>query len=322
VCERDLLAVVPPPGELGGPEPSELVEPVELVREIDRLLPQIGAPEGLDDPEWTENRLAVDRVRVALRELAKFVAGEVVPARAHRGVAGRDDQKRRPERYTRAWIAGELARWDAMAQRIARDAPRIFAADRDLSRTTPPRGRFDRDAVRAHVGWLARGRTGAGRLDVVTSDARGIEAPGSDLTACRLEGVWLATADLRAACFAEAELVECDLSGADLEPSTFVGARLTRCELVRARLAETRWTRAQLERVVLRDADLARADLGRAILVRCDLRGATLAGASLAGARLERAGGGAAPRGGGTVATGLMPRIPRQARRLVSLRCA
>src|SRR5260221_13696952 len=136
----DLADVEPAPLELGGAAPSRIVEPFELVSEIDRLVPLVAADSArLAGAEWAANEAIVDRIRTALVELAKFVAGDAVPASAHRSAAAHHDVDARRERYTRAWITAERAHWDAAAADIATDAPRIFAA----SRHKRPRGRFD-----------------------------------------------------------------------------------------------------------------------------------------------------------------------------------
>ena len=301
--ERDLVDEEPPDLELGGPEPSQLLEPYALLREIDRLVPTIvAAPEELAEPAWSANEAAVERLRTALAELAKFLRGAQIPDDAHRTDAGRTDQRARPERYTRAWIDAERFRWDAFAERIAGDAPRILDADPILSRATPPRGRLDRDAVRAHLAWLARDQAGEGRLDVVTADARGIALPGADLRACRLEGVRLDGAQLELARLDRAELVEVQLTGARLEGASLVQAQLRACACERlvapravftsARVSGGSFGHADLERSLWRGArcedarwagaSLRGADLRGAHFVGCSLRDAVLAGASIA----------------------------------------
>ena len=310
-CARDLLqAERPAPGELGGRAPSAVLEPIELVRELDRLLPTLlEDPTGLHEPDWSLNRRAVDRACTVLRELAKFLP-EGEPAIAeHRSEAGREDQRARPERYARAWIAAELARWSELAERIARDAPRVFAADPILRRDTPPRGRIDHTALESHAFWLGRGGGGGmGRLDVVTVFARGAELDSADLRQCRLEGVLLARARLRTARLDGAELVDVELHDAELGLSTWTGAALVRVALDRAELAGarfdgarlddvtlagarargSRWDGAALTRVRGSGAALGLASLAGARLVDCELVRASLQGASLAGATLER----------------------------------
>jgi uncharacterized protein YjbI with pentapeptide repeats len=301
----DLAAIEAPPLELGGPAPSALVEPFELVREIDRLVPLVAAnPVQLAGDAWAANEAVVDRIRTALAELAKFLAGDAVPSAAHRSADARGDARARPERYTRAWVTTERAHWAAIAARIAADGSRILAAERLVS----PRGRFDGDALVAHRGWLETDGRHGRRLDVVTADARAVNVRGARLADARLERVQLRDADLvgteldraelvgvelagaraETATFTGAQLRDCDLTGARAENAGFEGARLRNCTLDRAELAWSRWERATLSRTSLRGAVLDEAELALARLSECDLRGATLYGATLAGAVLER----------------------------------
>jgi uncharacterized protein YjbI with pentapeptide repeats len=308
-CDHDLVGVVPPALELGGRAPSSILEPVDLVRELDRLIPSIVTrPERLVDPAWSANEAVVDRVRTALHELAKFVAAEAVPIEAHRTGAGALDQAARPERYTRTWIAAQLREWDAVAARIASDAPRILAADRAVSRATPPRGRIDTATLAAHHAWLARGRNGAGRLDVVTADVRECAIAAGQLDGCRLEGVALDRAELAAIRLADAELVDVSFAGARLEAASFAGAVAVDCafdgalaararfdravlergSLVETNLERTSWHGAAVTRVRLAGAELRGAQLGKAHFVHCDLRDASLADVLAIGAVFER----------------------------------
>ncbi len=294
---------------LGGAEPSTVFGPFTLVIEIDRLIPLIvDPPDRLVEPAWSANSDLVERVQTALNELEKFIplGEDSVPAYAHRDAAELADQVARPERYTRAGIRETRQASDAVMQRIARDGPRIFGADPMLNRATPPRGRVNKDTSAAHRAWLGRGRTGAGRLDVVTTDADELAIEGARWTAARLEGVWLRRAKLPAIELSETELIDVALDGAtlsgatlhgsDLEGCTFVGGDLQRAAFIgarvrggsfeRAQLQRTDWEGAVLVQVNLRGARFGHARLRGAKLVRCDLRGADLDGIDLGGAQL------------------------------------
>ncbi|HEX7704809.1 MAG TPA: pentapeptide repeat-containing protein [Kofleriaceae bacterium] len=303
--EIDLIDVEVADLELGGPEPSQILEPFELVREIDRLVPTIAsAPELLDRDAWEANHLVVDRVRTALAELEKFLVGDVIPAESHRSAAAHIDRAMRVERYQRAWIHDERAHWEANAKRIALDAPRILAANRQK----PPFGTLDAEALAAHRVWLesngARGR----RLVVVTAYAAARVMRGGELTGSRLEQLNLADADLVGTELGRAELFEVDLARARVETATLTGALLVRCTFTGAmaenasfssavakhcgfggaKLATSQWTKARVEHCVFTDADIADAELGLAHFIDCDLRNASFAGAVLAGAVFER----------------------------------
>lgn len=302
----DLVDVDVADHELGGPEPSTVLEPYDLVREIDRLVPGLAlAPERLAGEAWEANVIAVDRVRTAITELAKFLAGDIIPVQALRDPAGHLDRAMRPERYRGAWMREERAYWDGIAAAIARDAPRIFEAGGTIK---APRGTLDGDALASHRVWVESGGARGTRLVVVSADAASRVVRGADLTGCRLEQLRFAGADLVGATLARAELVEVDLQRARIETATFTGARLLhcilagaiaehtsfaelraeRCDFTGAQLATSLWSRARLEHCAFAGADLADTQLGLAHFLACDLRGASLAGAILAGAVFER----------------------------------
>jgi uncharacterized protein YjbI with pentapeptide repeats len=278
VCDRDPIEVAHAALELGGPEPSTVLDPHTLVAEIDRLMPSLAIRPGtLADPQWSANWARLVRLRVALHELAKFLpaGAAAIPVDG----SGRVDQAQRPERYARAWIEAERARWAAIAAELAPDFARIAAADPILSRPIRPRGRIDKLTLRNHAAWLARGRTGLGRIDVVTSDARDRNLEGANLSASHLEGVWFHQANLEVARFDAAELIDVDFTLASLATASLVGAAIQGCVFDQARLHTTRWRDARVDRTRLRDALLVDARLERARFTGCDLRGASLRGA-------------------------------------------
>jgi len=301
--EVDLVEVDVPDLELGGADPSDILDPFELVREIDRVAPLIAsAPEQLEAEPWEANHIAVDRIRTALGELAKFLAGDEIPATAFRSTVAHADLLMRPERYQRAWIASEREHWDAVAKRIALDAPRI------LRGAKPPRGSLDADAIAQHRMWLESNGARGQRLVVVTADAAERVAREAELTGCRLERIRMIGVDLVGAGLARAELVDVDLTRARIETANISDAHLTSCNLTeaiaehtsfsgvraeacdfsRGKLATSQWTRAYVERCIFTAADLADTQIGLAHFVACDFRAATLAGAVLAGAIFER----------------------------------
>jgi uncharacterized protein YjbI with pentapeptide repeats len=273
--------------ELGGREPSTVLDPRMLVGEIDRLSSTIAIRPGvLVDPQWSANWARLERLRTALHELAKFLppGGDAIAVTG----AAEADQRQRPERYARAWIEAESARWAAIADRLAADFARIAAADPALSRPTPPRGRIDRLALRSHATWLSRGRTGLGRLDIVTCDARERELRSANFSAARLEGVRFHSADLELSRFDAAELVDVDFTQASLAASSLARAQLTGCVFDQARLHTSRWRAARIAASRLRDALIVDAGLDGASFTDCDLRGGSLRGSSARGASFER----------------------------------
>ncbi len=279
-CDDDPLGVAPPRLELGGPEPSAILTPTALLAEIDRLGPTVATdPRDLSGDPWHTNLAVADRIRTALREIDKFASSDgAVPSATA-------DRAARPERYTRAWLRGEQARWDAVANAIIADAPRIHAADRMLTRSAAARGHLDAAALAAHGAWLARGKAGPGRLDVVISDAEGLVAEGADLASGRLEAVRLRRADLRSARLDDAQLIDCDLRGARLDAVTLSGSTLRGCWFEDAELESATLDRVRVEDSVFDGASLARTRWRAATVTTTRLRGVRLLQAQLDGAR-------------------------------------
>ncbi len=302
----DLAAIEVGELELGGAAPSEILEPFDLVREADRLAPLIVLePERLVGEAWRANAAALERLRTALVELAKFIIGDEIPLAAHKSSFARLDRELRAERYQRAWLLREQAYWMRAARRIALDAPRIFESER-RGEPKRPRGTLDPRALADHREWLETRR--GQRLEVVIADATALTLRSARLAESRLDQVRLIGADLQGSSFDRAELLELDLTGAWLENATlrearlihcdftraiaeeadFADARATGCDFTGARLATSVWLRAHVERCSFYEADLADCPLNLAHLTACDLRGARFAGAVLAGALFER----------------------------------
>ncbi|CAN5607898.1 hypothetical protein BH11MYX1_BH11MYX1_07730 [soil metagenome] len=304
----DLVTVDVGDLELGGAEPSRILEPFELVREVDRLAPSVVLePERLAGDAWHQNVATLERLRTSLVELAKFLVGDEVPLEAHRSSFAQLDRAMRAERYQRAWIVREQGYWAQVASRVVLDAPRIFAAER---RRPPlkPRGTLDGEAFAEHRAWLASEGARGRRLDVVIADAsaralRGVSLArgrfeqirfvGADLYGSSVDGAELVEVDLTAAwignaTFRETFLVHCDLTRAIAEDSDFSDLRATGCDFTSAKLATSVWLRAEVERCSFFQADLADCALDLGHFTGCDLRGARLSGAVLAGAWFER----------------------------------
>lgn len=88
----------------------------------------------------------------------------------------------------------------------------------------------------AHAAWLARGRTGEGRLTLVgvtitarleRADLRGAQLDQCDLAGAQLDGARLDGARFRS----------CDLAGADLRHASAIDARFEDCDLRKAAVA-------------------------------------------------------------------------------------
>ncbi|MBA3454284.1 MAG: pentapeptide repeat-containing protein [Deltaproteobacteria bacterium] len=236
------------------------------------------------------------------------VGDDVVPAAAHRSPAGTADQISRPEHYTRAWIAEQRERYSAVLSDLAASGPQIFAQDPLFVRTEAPRGRIDGATVAAHRAWLARGRSGPGRLEVVTSDAAGVKLDREWLIAARLVGVNLMQASLHGALLDDSELVDVDLRATVLVQSVWLGAKLhgcwldvadlrgawlkgieaTNCSFTEVQFTESSCDDARFVGTDFRSSRFTRASLRGAVFDDCDLGGVDLEGCDLEGASFVR----------------------------------
>ena len=304
--DADVTEADHPDLELGGPEPSDILDPYQLIAEIDRLAPLVSARGG-DDRARNWDRL--ERVQTALRELAKFVptGAADIPATALRTDAAAADRRARPERYTRAWSEHEVAHWDGVARQLV--------AERGTPPEMPPkRGVLDRKTAEAHWRWVQRGRQGEGGLDVVGFDASGARLDGEKLNGARLSHVRFPKANVSYTVFEDAVLTDCDFTQAQLSSSSLVAASIERCtfesaqcallDLTKARardsafdsaaLDKTRWNEATVERSTFRRATFGNAKLEGARFTDCDFRETTyrpiskLPAITLAGAVFER----------------------------------
>jgi len=288
----------PPAHELGGPEPSRIIRPMQLVEELDRLVPTISwTPHKLAAPAWRTSWAAIDRALTSATELLKFIpAGATAVPDAALDAAGRADRSSRGEKYERAWLSGERDRFLALLETYKADAPRIYALEAaDRPATTPPRGELSSRSLEAHLQWVRRGRTGDGRLDIAHVDVSGVKVGAKDMSGARFDGVVFDRADASFSTFERAELTDVKMVQANLGSCSFVGARLVRCDLLGANLAlgklddavigGGRFDRAYLDRclfrratldgVSLRDADFGNSALDGAVFKDCDLRGAS-----------------------------------------------
>ena len=109
--------------ELGGPTPSEIIAPVELNAELDRLFPLIRPdPTTLAPAEWRASARATERAITCLNELLKFVpAGWSIIPDPPLAPEERADRAVRPERYQRQWFERERARLRELAARTTAD---------------------------------------------------------------------------------------------------------------------------------------------------------------------------------------------------------
>ncbi len=108
-----------PRDELGGPRPSEIITPAQLIAEIERLEPLVQSdPTALDVEAWVVSRDANRRRLICVNELRKFV-----PEGSHRILdVGVGDV-----RYTAAWMRLVREACLRLRERTLADLPRIEA---------------------------------------------------------------------------------------------------------------------------------------------------------------------------------------------------
>lgn len=149
---------------------------------------------------------------------------------------------------------------------------------------------------REHVAWLARGRTGTGRVDLTrpdfqSADLHGLRFGGARFTEPRLAGASLAGTDLADTEITRGDLQrvvlsyagakgahwsDIDATSASGDLATFAGAELTRCDFTAASLRRVSWAGAKLTTCTFDRADLTDATWDGARLTKCSLRNAIL----------------------------------------------
>lgn len=248
--QGDLFAATPEAYELGGPDPSTVMDPGQLMTEHDRVALAIADEPG---PALVAARDALDRAITCVVEIGKFIpaGGEDVPAAAFRTEAGRLDGRLRPTRYRRSWLDAQKKKYLGIEKRY-----RAAAAAAPAEPAMITAGTLDAAALEAHLQWVRRGGAGAGRLSV-----RGVRAEGAKIGAKELSG---------------AILVEVVLDGADLGFATLGSAQLDHVSFVRARLGSTAFAGSRIVDCKFDDAGMTLAKLGDAALDRCSFAGAEL----------------------------------------------
>lgn len=244
--------------ELGGPQPSTVLDPHQLMVELDRLEPLM--PEDPPAGDVRSVRDAIARALTTINEIDKFIpsgADEVPPA-AFVAQAGRDDLRRRPSRYRRSWL--EVCK-QGLAQRHQRynteaAAAAAAAAAAPEEATAPALGTLDAASLEAHLQWVRRRGAGDGRLSL-----HGIRAAGAKIGAKELSG---------------AIFIDCVLDGADICYATIASARLDRVSLRGAGLASTSFAGSLIRDSAFDGAGMVHARMGDAAIERCSFAGAEL----------------------------------------------
>ena len=294
------LDVTPEFFELGGPEPSRLISPVDFASEIIRLAPVVSwDPEQLDPIEWRARGSIFVRVLTSLLELLKFVPPDAaeIPPPADASAEARAFRAAHPEYFDRGWLERERDRYLALQLRRVADAPRIGALEKANPPKPVPPPPFSKASLDAHRLWTQRGGAGEGtRLEASGVDASGqrlgpAELAGVILSDVTLDRADLAFANLHAANLERvrahgATLSKANLSGATMDGCDFTGAAMMNCKLGdgtiagsafdRAFLKHSTWYRAKIRGSSFTGAVFANAAIDQAEFVDCDLRGADL----------------------------------------------
>jgi uncharacterized protein YjbI with pentapeptide repeats len=142
---------------------------------------------------------------------------------------------------------------------------------------------MDREALRAHEGWLASGRSGPGRLVLEDQDLQGARAPRM-FPAARFVRCDLSKAAFPLYTLHELELVDCELTDAILRQT----------HLERASISGTTFSRADLRladfsSATIRDSNFAHANLERSFFVGAELAHVNFAGACMVDAVFDDA---------------------------------
>ena len=277
---------------IGGPEPSQLFSPDELLALADRMVAGIPAdPAGLAPVVYfqLDNRI-VDAV-MFVEEILKFIPADAdaVPDAAP------------AERYQRAALVAHAASLRRLRERYLAHLPQMKARSRRITPGPPVVAAgsqtVSQQELEAHRRWLARGSSGKGRLVLESASLAGMKLAGVRLGGASLTRVDLDLATLENANLAGAELTECTARGANLANATldaatltgcrFDGAFLILCDLIGVTIAggsfrdaaadRARWNDARIHRASFRDAQLGDSVLDGALFEDCDLRKIDLA---------------------------------------------
>jgi len=230
-CEQDLRAVKPPSNQLGGKDPSTIIDANELITEVERIA---GAISSTETP--SANLRQVDRALTALKELRKLVGADRVRSK---------------------WVREQHAHYTELDKQLV-EAHR--AADGNARIVTGPYVpvTIDREARRAHVAWLKRGRSGPGRIEAVDALIVAERFSAEDVTAGRFERTRFGE-DVSYTTFDEAELVECTVERACVASAHFARATLTRCSFDRVHGQFADFSHAQIDGCSFDDAVVTEA---------------------------------------------------------------
>jgi uncharacterized protein YjbI with pentapeptide repeats len=281
--------------QLVGASPSQLIEPWQFMAELDRLRPMLhSAPATLSVETFDISYYALQRALTCAIELKKFV----VPGQPHLleseyTDAGRAHRAANPDRYTATAVQASHDFLTALYETHMVEIPRIVKESEAAA--GPPKvrvGDLSRDTIRAHEGWLDRGKTGGGQLVLKNQRILDTNAP-SPIEGAIFENVVFEKVRLFATRFSDANLTDVKFTQSMLQTCTFAHTILTRTSFIECNmnlsyfsnstidsslfssteLARTRWDGAQVRDSTFRQVLLHDATLNGVTMILCDLRG-------------------------------------------------
>jgi uncharacterized protein YjbI with pentapeptide repeats len=296
---------------------SQIIEPWQFMSELDRLGPMLhSTPADLSWQPYRVSLRALERALTCAIELRKFVVpGQSDLLESEYTDAGRAHRAAHPDRYTATTVQASHDFLTALYETHMVEIPRIVKESEAAA--GPPKirvGDLNRDTIRAHNEWLARGKVGSGQLGLAHQRFRDKTLYGNTLLDIRFEHVVFEKTNLNYTSFDKSELftvefIECALQSAkfitsSVEHSTFAGCNINLADFARAsisdclvrdsELARSNWKdakvkRSSFERVLFHDAILNDVEM-RACNLRGNFIGATKQFGDLAttvGARFE-----------------------------------
>ncbi len=285
-----------PPGHLGGPDPSMILEPHEFLTELQYDLTEVDKAFAVVPalPSWGSH---LQRAEECLNELRKFLpegAGEI-PDTYFRTAAARAARSAHAEWFRRDYLNAQQVRFQELWDAGQREVARRDAAGEASAPLPPLVAPLSPASVTLHAAWLAD-KDGGQRLQVTGVDATGKRLSAIDLTGATFDDVTLDRADLsftrlhgakltdvraRGAGFASAmlagtTLVRCDFTAVGMPIAKLGDATIEDCAFTGANLERTTWYRSNVSRTSFADAVMQDVGLDKAVFTDCDFRGADL----------------------------------------------
>lgn len=258
------------PDDLGSPEPSQLLSPAELFEEEARVFPRIASePETLAPAEWKRSIDHLYQALTCVNELGKYAELDSVPGQ-----------------YTLASLPAARAALHDLLDRYKQDEPRYQMTLAEEHPSEVPVGLLSKDAMQAHMSWLARGRVGEGRLVLKNQRVQNKTLPA--LRAIRWEHVEAFGVRAMLGDFSGSEFVATTWRDCNFEQCDFVSVQLQESLFSSCRLQGASFKAARLSSCSFRESHASRSDWSEAVceaitFERCALQNATFDGARFKG---------------------------------------